>query len=338
MDGHKLPFYRLTEAEAVEELRSTEHGLSASESADRLRHIGPNQLERTRHIPAWLILVRQFKNLLVLILLISAGFSLYLHDGKTTAILLIIAFMNAIVGFFQEHKAESLLASLEQLVVPHAKVLRASKTEEINSSDLVPGDVIYIEAGDSVPADARVLQEDELATNDFALTGESQPTRKFKHAISGEVPIGSRHNMIYMGTTVALGNGHAVVTGTGMQTELGRIAGLAQTTHVDTSPLQKEMNNLGIRLTQGTLLLAAVLTIIELQSDIGLKTALLFAISIAAAMIPNGLIAEVNITLAQTAGRMARARALVKKLTPDETLCATISLQPIKPARSPKTR
>jgi P-type Ca2+ transporter type 2C len=323
MDGHKLPFYRLTEAEAVEELRSTEHGLSASESADRLRHIGPNQLERTRHIPAWLILVRQFKNLLVLILLISAGFSLYLHDGKTTAILLIIAFMNAIVGFFQEHKAESLLASLEQLVVPHAKVLRASKTEEINSSDLVPGDVIYIEAGDSVPADARVLQEDELATNDFALTGESQPTRKFKHAISGEVPIGSRHNMIYMGTTVALGNGHAVVTGTGMQTELGRIAGLAQTTHVDTSPLQKEMNNLGIRLTQGTLLLAAVLTIIELQSDIGLKTALLFAISIAAAMIPNGLIAEVNITLAQTAGRMARARALVKKLSAVETLGAT---------------
>jgi Ca2+-transporting ATPase len=323
MDGHKLPFYRLSPPEALEELRSTDRGLGKTEAAERLRHIGHNQLERTRHIPAWLIFVRQFKNLLVLMLLVSAAFSLYLRDGKTTTILLVIAFMNAIVGFFQEHKAESLLSSLEQLVVPHAKVMRHAKTQEINSSDLVPGDVIYIEAGDSVPADARVLQEDELATNDFALTGESQPTRKFKHAISAEVPIGSRHNMIYMGTTVALGNGHAVVTGTGMQTELGRIAGLAQTTHVDTSPLQKEMNNLGVRLAQGTLLLAAALTIIELQSDIGVKTALLFAISIAAAMIPNGLIAEVNITLAQTAARMAKARALVKKLSAVETLGAT---------------
>jgi len=323
MDGHKLPFYRLSPDEALEELRSQTDGLSKSESADRLRHIGKNQLERTRHVPAWLIFIRQFKNLLIAILLVSAAFSLYLRDTKTATILVLIAVMNAVVGFFQEHKAESLLSSLEQLVVPHAKVLRHGKAYEINSADLVPGDVIYIEAGDSVPADARVLQEDELATNDFALTGESQPTRKFKHAMDAEVPIGNRHNMIFMGTTVALGNGHAVVTGTGMHTELGRIAGLTQTTHVDSSPLQKEMNNLGVRLTQGTLLLAAVLTIIELQSDIGIKTALLFAISIAAAMIPNGLIAEVNITLAQTAGRMAKAHALVKKLSAVETLGAT---------------
>jgi Ca2+-transporting ATPase len=323
MDGHKLPYYRLSPAEALEDLRGSEDGLLAAEAADRLRHMGRNQLERTRHVPAWLIFVRQFKNLLVLILVVSAAFSLYLHDVKTATIMFIIALMNAVVGFFQEHKAESLLSSLEQLVVPHAKVMRHGKTQEIESGDLVPGDVIYIEAGDSVPADARVVQEDELATNDFALTGESQPTRKFKHAIAAEVPIGNRHNMLFMGTTVALGNGHAVVTGTGMHTELGRIAGLAQTTHVDSSPLQREMNNLAVRLTQGTLLLAAILTVIELQSNLGFKTALLFAISIAAAMIPNGLIAEVNITLAQTAARMARARALVKKLSAVETLGAT---------------
>jgi Ca2+-transporting ATPase len=323
MDGHKLPYYRLSPAEAIEDLRSTEDGLAKTEAAERLQHVGTNQLERAKHVPAWIIFIRQFKNLLILILLISAAFSFYLKDGKTATILVIIALMNTIVGFFQEHKAESLLSSLEKLVVPKAKVVRRGKVQEINSSDLVPGDIIYIEAGDSVPADARVIQEDELATNDFALTGESQPARKFKHAISAEVPLGSRHNMIFMGTTVALGNGHAVVTGTGMHTELGRIAGLTQTTHVDASPLQKEMNNLGIRLTQGTLLLAAILTIIELQSDIGIKTALLFAISIAAAMIPNGLIAEVNITLAQTAGRMAKARALVKKLSAVETLGAT---------------
>ncbi|HSX43493.1 MAG TPA: cation-transporting P-type ATPase [Candidatus Saccharimonadales bacterium] len=323
MDGHKLPYYRQSPEAALEELRSQTDGLQAAEAAERLRHMGKNQLERSKRVPVWLIFIRQFKDLLVLILLLSAGFSLYLHDVKTAVILALIATMNASVGFFQEHKAESLLASLERLVVPQAKVLRGGKVQEIASSELVPGDVIYIEAGDSVPADARVLQEDELATNDFALTGESQPTRKFRHAISAEVPLSSRHNMLFMGTTVALGNGHALVVGTGMNTELGRIAGLAGAAHTDASPLQKEMNNLAVRLTQATLVLAAALTLIELRSDIGFKTALLFAISIAAAMIPNGLIAEVNITLAQTAARMAKARALVKKLSAVETLGAT---------------
>ncbi len=328
MDGHnsssgRLPYYRMSTTDTLEQLRTDASGLKSSEAAERLRHVGPNALERVHRVPTWVVFARQFKNLLILILLASAGLSLYLHDTKTATIMVLIALMNAVVGFFQEHKAETLMNSLQQLVVPSAKVLRKGKTQEIASSELVPGDVIYIEAGDSVPADARVLQEDELATNDFALTGESQPTRKFKHAISADIPLGSRHNMIYMGTTIALGNGHAVVVGTGMHTELGRIAGLSQTTRTDSSPLQREMNNLAVRLTQGTLLLAALLTIIELQASLGLKTSLLFAISIAAAMIPNGLVAEVNITLAQTAGRMARARALVKKLSAVETLGAT---------------
>ena len=323
MDGRKLPFYRLSETEALRELRTAEGGLDNDEAADRLKHIGSNQLERASRTPRWWILARQFKNLLVVILLISAGLSLYLRDGKTAAILIFIALMNTVVGFFQEFKAESLLSSLERLVMPRAKVLRHGKLQEISSSELVPGDVIYVEAGDSVPADARVLYEDELATNDFALTGESQPTRKFKHAITADVPVGGRHNMLFMGTTVALGSGTAVIIGTGMHTELGRIADLSTSTHTDASPLQREMNNLAARLTQGTLLLAAVLTIVELRADIGLKTSLLFAISIAAAMIPNGLVAEVNITLAQTASKMARARALVKKLSAVETLGAT---------------
>ncbi|MFA5004298.1 MAG: cation-transporting P-type ATPase [Candidatus Saccharimonadales bacterium] len=324
MDGQKqLNYYRLSVDAVLEQLRTTRGGLNSTEAKERLTHLGENKLARAKRQPPIVIFLRQFKNLLVLILLLSAGFSLYLRDGKTAIILFLIAFMNAAVGYFQEHKAESLMESLEQLVVPQAKVLRDGKLEEIDSSELVLGDVIYIEGGDSVPADARLLDEDELATNDFALTGESNPSRKFIHAISGDVPIGNRHNLVFMGTTVALGNGHAVVVGTGMHSELGRIANLSQATKQDSSPLQREMNNLAIRLAQGTLLLAAVLTVIELQSAIGIKTALLFAISIAAAMIPNGLIAEVNITLAQTAGRMARARALVKKLSAVETLGAT---------------
>lgn len=322
MDGHK-PFYRLSVAEALAELRSNVRGLTPTEAADRLRHVGPNHLAQTNRTPTWVIFARQFKNLLVIILLISAGLSLYLHDIRTTTILVLIALLNTVIGFVQEHKAESLLASLSQLAVAHAKVIRGGRIMEIDSSELVPGDIIALEAGDIVPADARVLAEDELATNDFALTGESQPTRKFKHAIEAEVPIAARHNMLYMGTTVALGNGHAVITATGMHTELGRIASLSQTAHTDTSPLQREMNNLAVRITQATLVLAAALTLFQLQSDLGVKTALLFGISIAAAMIPNGLVAEVNIALAQSAGRLARKRALVKKLSAVETLGAT---------------
>jgi Ca2+-transporting ATPase len=323
MDGHKLPYYRLSVAETLDELRSSPDGLARAEAADRLKHMGPNLLEHKPRTPLWRVFVRQFKNLLVLLLIASSGLSLYLHDVKTAAIMLLIALANAGIGLSQEYKAEGLLASLEHLVVPQAKVLRRGKLLQVASSQLVPGDVIYIEAGDSVPADARILTEDELATNDFALTGESQPSRKFKHALSSEVNIGSRHNMLYMGTTVALGNGHAVVVGTGMNTELGRIANLSSQTRTDSSPLQREMNHLGVRLAQGTLLLAAVLAIIQLSSNIPLKTALLFAISIAAAMIPNGLVAEVNITLAQTASKMARRRALIKKLSAVETLGAT---------------
>ncbi len=323
MDGHKLPFYRLSVDDTLAELRTGDQGLPRAEAAERLRHFGPNQLEQPKRTPAWRVFVRQFKNLLVIVLLASAALSVYLQDDRTASILALIACINAAVGFFQEYKAESLLASLQHLVVPHAKVLRAGKLREVTSSELVPGDVIYLEAGDSVPADARVLREDELATNDFALTGESQPTRKFKHAMEDDVTIGARHNMLYMGTTVALGNGYAAVTSTGMHTELGRIANLSAITHTDTSPLQHEMNNLAVRLTQGTLILAALLTIIELRANIGIKTAVLFGVSIAAAMIPEGLVAEVSITLAQTASRMARARALVKKLSAVETLGAT---------------
>ncbi|HUC89689.1 MAG TPA: cation-transporting P-type ATPase, partial [Patescibacteria group bacterium] len=267
--------------------------------------------------------LRQFKNLMVILLLASGSLSLYLRDYETSTILFLIAFINAVIGYRQEHKAETLLASLEKLAVPQAKVVRASKLETINSYELVVGDIVYVEGGDSVPADVRVIKEQELATNDFALTGESNPTRKFVHAITGDVPIANRHNILFMGTTVAIGNGYGVVVGTGMNTELGRIANLSQTAKEDSSPLQKEMDNLSTRLTQGVAILAVLLVYISLQSHIGLKESVLFGISIAAAMIPNGLVAELSIGLAQTASKMAKERALVKKLSAVETLGAT---------------
>lgn len=319
----QLNYYRLFPDEVLEQLGTSTDGLSDSEAKDRMERLGGNELVKARHESPLLTLLRQFKNLLVLMLLLSAGFSLYLKDAKTAIILILIGLMNAGVGFFQEHKAESILKSLERLVVPKAKVMRGGKLEEINSTELVIGDIIYIEEGDSVPADVRVLDEAELSTNDFALTGESNPSRKFVHAISADVPLGSRHNLLFMGTTVATGSGHGIVIGTGMQSELGRIAGLSQATTAEASPLQKEMNHLATRIAQGTVILAIILTAIALRSHLGLHAAILFGIGIGAAMIPNGLVAEVNITLSQAAGRLAKAKALVKKLSAVETLGAT---------------
>ena len=323
MDLQKLDYYRLSPETVLHDLHSETTGLRTEEAKQRLERDGSNELADVKHPWLGFILLRQFKNLLVAILLISAVFSTYLHDLKTATILLFIALINVSVGYFQEYKAERLSESLEHLVKPKAKVVRNGKLREISSSELVVGDIAYIESGDSVPADIRIIEEQELSTNDFALTGESNPARKFVHAMTGESPLATRHNMIFMGTTVATGNAHGVVVACGMQTELGRIANLSEATTSGSSPLQREMNHLATRLTQGTALLAILLTAIALHSHLGLRNALLFAIGISAAMIPNGLAAEVNITLAQTAGRMAKAKALVKRLSAVETLGAT---------------
>ncbi len=325
MENHsqQLNYYRLAPEEVLKQLDSKTSGLTINEVAARLEHTGGNVLHKTKHESAITTLLRQFKNLLVIMLVVSAAFSIYLKDNKTATILIGIALMNASVGFFQEHKAESLMKSLESLLVPKAKVLRGGELQEIDSTELVPGDIVYIEEGDSVPADLRLLDEAELSSNDFALTGESNPSRKFIHAISSDVPLGSRHNLLFMGTTVATGTGHGIVVGTGMNSELGRIANLSQVTRSEASPLQKEMNHLATRIAQGTVILAIILTAVALKSNLGLHYAILFGIGIGAAMIPNGLVAEVNITLAQAAARLAKAKALVKKLSAVETLGAT---------------
>jgi Ca2+-transporting ATPase len=194
---------------------------------------------------------------------------------------------------------------------------------EVPSAELVPGDVVYIEEGDSVPADMRLLSEEELTTNDFALTGESNPTRKFIHALGGNVPLSGRQNLVFMGTTVATGHGYGVVVGTGPHTELGRIAALSQDTVSEDSPLQKEMNNIATRVTQGTVVLCAILLPISIHGGLEIKEAFLFAIGIAASIIPQGLPAEINTSLARAAGQLAKARALVKKLSAVEGLGAT---------------
>lgn len=323
MDHRNLDFYRLTPDETISELHTSEQGLTGTEASERLQQFGGNILNVAKN-SSWLTTyLRQFRDLMILLLLGSSFLSFYLNDSRTGVVLVALVLFNTTIGFLQEFKAEKLMESLEKLVVAKASVYRDGTLIEVPSAELVVGDVVYVQEGDSVPADVRVLSEDELSTNDFALTGESNPTRKFVHAISAEVPLGNRQNLCFMGTTVATGHGNAAVISTAMHTELGRIASLSQDTKHEDSPLQKEMNNIATRVTQGTVVLCVVLLPLAIKSGLNVREAFLFAIGIASSIIPQGLPAEINTALARAANKLVRARALVKKLSAVETLGAT---------------
>ena len=326
MDGQekpKLPYYRQSAEDVVKELRSSDTGLATPEATERLAQFGGNSLRITHTEPWLLTYLRQFRDLMIVLLLASSVISFYLRDPRTALVLLALVLFNTTIGFLQEHKAERLIESLEKLVVTKARVERGGQLLEVASEELVVGDVVHIEAGDSIPADLRILSEAELATNDFALTGESNPTRKYVHAVSGELTLAQRHNLLFMGTTVATGQGRGIVIATGMHTELGRIASLSQDTGHSVSPLQKEMNHIATLVTKGTVALCVILLPIAIHAGLSGRSAFLFAIGIASSIIPQGLPAEINTALAQAAAKLARARALVKKLSAVETLGAT---------------
>lgn len=315
--------YRLSTKDTLVQYHSTIDGLSTQEATSRQDNFGLNKLISVKKDPLYSRFLRQFKDLMLILLSLSAAFSFAIGDSRTGIILAAIVIINAVIGFSQEYKAEKVMASLEKLVVPLAKVKRGGKLSELPSAQLVPGDIIYIEEGDSIPADARVIEETELSTNDFALTGESNPSRKFQHEIEGTVQLAERHNLVFMGTTVATGDATCLVIATGGQTELGRIASLSSGTKTDPSPLQKEMTSLAATITKYTIGLSIILAAYAWQADFGVKAAFIFAIGIASAMIPQGLPAEVNTALASAASRLAKDRALVKKLSAVETLGAT---------------
>ncbi len=316
-------FYKLSVPETYSKLKSSRQGLSTHEAMARLSENGPNKLQEFKKNPWYIKYARQFKDLMIMLLLVSSIVSFVTEDIRVGLSLLLVVFLNTFMGFRQEYKAEKIMESLEKLVVPSAKVVRNGKVEEILSTELVVGDVVYIEEGDSVPADIRIIEVSELSTNDFALTGESNPCRKNTNAIKGDVPIGDRYNLIYMGTTVATGKGYGIVHATGMSTELGRIANLSSDTAVDQSPLQKEMNNISTKVTKATIVLFVLLLLIAMKADLNTKESFLLAVAIAVSLIPQGLPAAFATILAQAAKKMVNNKALVKKLSSVETLGAT---------------
>jgi Ca2+-transporting ATPase len=315
--------YQLSVEATLESFRTSPTGLSSDVASAWLAHDGANALDLAPGVSPWRLWLAQFADWMIAMLLVSAGIAAYLGDGRTAIVLVALVLFNTVIGFVQEYRAERTMEALQRLVKPMAQVYRDGRLTEIPSVGLVSGDVVRLAEGDLVPADVRLIELSGFATNDFALTGESDPTRKFTHPIAGAVPMANRHNLAYMGTTVATGEAFGVVVATGMRTELGRIAHLSQSTQRDQSPLQREIRHIATLVTYGVTGLALVLLVIAMASDLPFKEALLFAVGFASALIPQGLPAEVNTSLAQAAGKLARANALVRRLSAVESLGAT---------------
>ncbi len=315
-------WYRKEPSEVISLLSSNaETGLASAEASRRLLEHGPNELiERGLKSP-WRILWEQLTGLMVVVLIIAAVVSGALGDWKDAIAILAIVVLNAVLGFSQEFRAEKAMAALKQLAVPRVKVRRDGYVAESSARELVPGDVVLLEAGALVPADGRLLESVNLRVQEAALTGESEPVEKHVHVLDRpDLPLGDRRNMVYMGTVATYGRGQAVITATGMNTELGRIAELIQTVERESTPLQRRLDQLGKGLTAAALAIVAVVFVLGLLRGEDWQVMLLTAISMAVAAVPEGLPAVVTIALALGAQRMLKRQALIRKLPAVETL------------------
>ncbi|MBK9372531.1 MAG: cation-translocating P-type ATPase [Holophagales bacterium] len=299
-------------------------GLGAAEAAERLEEHGPNELTERAGRSRLAILREQLFNVMTFILLAAAALSAVLGDWIEAVVILVIVVLNAVLGYTQEHRAERSMAALARMSVPTVKVRREGRVLEISSRELVPGDVVLLETGNVVPADARVLSSVNLRAQESALTGESEAVEKDGALVfTSEKPLAERRNMVYAGTVVTYGRGEAVVTATGMATQLGKIAGLIQSVVKEKTPLQKRLDRLGRGLAIAAGVLVAVVFLL------GIRTAgtreevlqvLLTAVSLAVAAIPEAMTAVVTIALSLGAQRMLRRKALIRKLPAVETL------------------
>ncbi len=325
--------YQLAARDVVAQLQTDPvRGLSSDEAQRRLQQYGPNQLQATPPIPKWRKFLAQFTNPLVLLLLVAVVISLIawyiegMHELPYEAIAIIaIVLLNAVIGYFQEARAEAAVAALQKMTTAMAGVLRDGRQQQIASMDLVPGDIMLIEEGNSIAADARVIDVTSLQVAEAALTGESHSVTKDVNPITDESGIGDQVNMIFSGTVATFGRGKAVVTGTGMQTEMGKIAGMMQAEPEEDTPLQKEIDHVGRLLGIGVIVIAVVIvaTIVlvnNVRTFDALVDVLLLGVSLAVAAVPEGLPTILTVVLALGVQRMAKRNAIVRKLSAVETL------------------
>ena len=315
--------WHTTEANKIlDELNTDkERGLTSTEARERLSKNGPNELVE-KGGRTWLqIFWAQLTETMVVILIVAAIAAAALGDTKDATAILAIVLLYAVLGFVQEYRAEQAIAALKKMAVPSVKVIRDGKLTELSARELVPGDIVQLETGNLLPADLRLLESVNLQIQEAALTGESEPVSKRVDAIDkDDLPLGDRRNMAYLGTVVTGGRGQGVVVATGMDTELGRIAELIQQVGSESTPLQRRLDQLGKMLAMVGVGIAALIFVIGVLRGDDVRHMLLTAVSVAVAIVPEGLPAVVTITLALGSQRMLKRQALIRKLPAVETL------------------
>jgi Ca2+-transporting ATPase len=318
------PWHTLSVDQAFQELRGLPGGLSNTEAAERIREYGPNELQAAHRVSPWEILLEQFKNVLILILLGATVLSLFLGHGLESIVIAVIVLFAVILGFVQEYRAERAIEALRQMAAPTATVLRDGAEVKIPAKELVPGDIILLHTGDRVPADARLLEAINLQVEESALTGESVPVEKHIEALHNEdLSLGDRKNMVYAGTAVTYGRGRALVVATGMQTEFGKIAQLLQTIETGKTPLQHNLDKVGAILARAALVVVVIIVAVGLLRGQPFIEMLIFGIALAVAVVPEALPAVVTISLAIGVQKMVKRNALIRRLPAVETLGST---------------
>ena len=313
----QTPWHALEVEEVLRDLQVHENGLTAREASQRLQRYGPNQLQEAPRPSFWITLWDQLNNFVVILLIVSSFISALLWEWIDALAILSIVILNTVLGIIQERRAEEALAALKRLAAPDAHVLRNGHRQTLPAHDLVPGDIVFLEAGNYVPADMRLLQAVNLRVQEASLTGELLPVEKNAALVLNQnVALGDRKNTAFMGTLVSYGRGRGVVVSTGMRTQLGLIASMLQNVEVEETPLQRRLDQLGKTLSIGALILVAVVFILELIDATNISSlfsgplvylqtyakeitnVFIIAVSLAIAAVPEGLPAVVTISLA----------------------------------------
>ena len=329
--------YTRSAADVMQQLKTSQEGLSSQEAALRQEQYGPNKLKEGEKVSIFRRFLNQLKDPMLIILMIAAAVSaltgMLAHENEWAEVIIIIAvvLLNAILGVIQESKAEAAIEALQTMTAATCKVIRDGKQISLPSDQLVPGDIVVLEAGDAVPADGRLIESASLKIEEAALTGESVPVNKTVDALeagNGDVPLGDRKNMCYMGSTVVYGRGKAIITGTGMDTEMGKIAGALAQTKEEQTPLQRKLDQLGKILSWLVLGICVFIFVAKLlmDGDFHLETILdtfMVAVSLAVAAIPEGLATVVTVVLSIGVTKMSKRNAVIRRLTAVETLGCT---------------
>lgn len=328
-----LNYYQQSKEEVLSKVNSSEQGISSTEAQKRLDSEGYNELKSKDRDPLWKLFLDNFKDPMVIVLLIAAGVQLFLGQYIESFIIFLVLVLNAIVSVVQTRKAESSLDALRNLSAPEAKVIRDGQRVTIPARELVPGDIVLLEAGDNVPADGRVIESGSLKVNEGMLTGESEAVEKHTEPIEGEAAIGDRLNMVFSGALTVYGRGTIVVTATGEQTEIGKIAGLIESAESKQTPLQRKLDIFSKKLGIFILILSVIIFGVEaariyfnnnsVDMTASILNALMFAVAVAVAAIPEALSSIVTIVLSVGTNKMAKQHAIIRKLPAVESLGST---------------